>query len=157
ILMDQNGRKRVIIANVRPSVDNGLYPAKAIVNEPLTLSADIFADGHDELRASVLIKHINEKTWREYHLVFAEKESWRYIFTPDDLGIYQFRLQGWMDHFATWQRDINKKYKAGQDVTVELQIGAQIAGEVIARTKGKDKNNVQKWLDDLEQAKKDSA
>lgn len=155
--MDQTGRKRVIIANVLPSVDDGLYPAKAIVNEPLTLSADIFADGHDELRASVLIKHINEKTWKEYHLVFAENDSWRYIFTPEELGIYQFRIQGWMDHFATWQKNIDKKYKAGQDVAVELLIGAQIAEEAVARTKGKDKAQVQKWLDDLEQAEKDSA
>jgi starch synthase (maltosyl-transferring) len=150
--MDHTGRKRVIISNVFPSIDDGLYPARAIVNEPLTISADIFADGHDELKASILVKHISEKTWTEHNLQFAENDSWRGAFTPEEMGLYQFRVQAWMDHFATWQRDLTKKFNAGQDVTVELQIGVQIAEETLARVKGKDKAAIQGWIAELDNA-----
>jgi starch synthase (maltosyl-transferring) len=68
--MDNTGRKRVFITNILPSVDDGLYPAKTIINEPTLLSADIFADGHDELKACIQIKHADQKTWQDYPLIF---------------------------------------------------------------------------------------
>ena len=52
---------RVVITGIQPSIDNGAYRAKALINEDIPLSASIFADGHDEIAASVFIKHEHEK------------------------------------------------------------------------------------------------
>src|SRR6202035_2853322 len=42
---------RVVIEHVRPAVECGLFAAKATLGLPLEISADVFSDGHDELRA----------------------------------------------------------------------------------------------------------
>src|ERR1700694_4695706 len=47
--------RRVVIEHVRPAVDCGRFPAKATVGLPLEISADVFADSHNELRAWVLV------------------------------------------------------------------------------------------------------
>jgi starch synthase (maltosyl-transferring) len=39
--------KRVVIERIAPDVDNGRFPIKRTVGEPVTVTADIFADGHD--------------------------------------------------------------------------------------------------------------
>jgi starch synthase (maltosyl-transferring) len=143
--MDNTGRKRVFITNILPSVDDGLYPAKTIINEPTLLSADIFADGHDELKACIQIKHADQKTWQDYPMQFFENDRWHYTFIPERLGMYQFKVQGWVDHFATWQRNLNKKYTAGQDISVELKIGIQLIEEATTRTKGKELSTMRDW------------
>src|ERR1041384_3744000 len=47
------GKRRAIVEDVRPSVDCGRYPAKAVTGDQLIVTADVFADGHDMLRAVV--------------------------------------------------------------------------------------------------------
>lgn len=44
---------RVVIEAVRPTVECGRFAAKAAAGLPLEVSADIFADGHDQLMAVV--------------------------------------------------------------------------------------------------------
>src|SRR5437867_12712492 len=39
--------RRVIVERVQPSIDNGRWPIKRTVGEPVRVVADIFADGHD--------------------------------------------------------------------------------------------------------------
>lgn len=49
-----DGRRRVVIENLAPQVEGGRFPAKRGVGEKLSVSADIFVDGHD-LRPDWLI------------------------------------------------------------------------------------------------------
>src|SRR5918996_2739814 len=43
--------RRVIVERIRPSIDNGRWPVKRTVGEPVQVGADIFADGHDVIAA----------------------------------------------------------------------------------------------------------
>jgi starch synthase (maltosyl-transferring) len=147
-----SGTKRVIITNVLPSVDNGAFPAKAIVNKQLEISADIFADGHDHIAAAIQIKHTSEKQWNELPLKFCENDRWLATYVPSILGTYQFRILAWIDHFSTWQADIHKKYLAGQDISVDLKAGVKIVQEAIGRSTGKNKEALILWADDLDNA-----
>jgi starch synthase (maltosyl-transferring) len=72
-----NGRQRVIITNISPRVENGKYMAKAVINEDVCISADIFGDGHDELNASVLIKQKKDRTWKEFAMTFINNDHWK--------------------------------------------------------------------------------
>ena len=63
--MDLKGQSRVIIENVQPQVDEGLYPAKRTVGERVDVTADIFSDGHDHIRARLLYKKEGEAKWKE--------------------------------------------------------------------------------------------
>ena len=61
---DVNGKVRVIIENVQPQVDGGLYPAKRTIGERVDVTADIFGDGHDHIRAQVLYKKTDAAHWK---------------------------------------------------------------------------------------------
>ncbi|MBI2318373.1 MAG: DUF3416 domain-containing protein, partial [Betaproteobacteria bacterium] len=45
---------RTVIRNVYPEIVGGQYPIKRIVGEDVTVEADIFADGHEELSCWLL-------------------------------------------------------------------------------------------------------
>ena len=58
------GRNRVIIEAVRPRVDCGRFPAKAVLGERVVVEADIFADGHDLVQRSSSIASRTTKNGR---------------------------------------------------------------------------------------------
>ena len=124
--MDLRGQSRVIIENVQPQVDEGLYPAKRTVGERVDVTADIFSDGHDHIRARLLYKKEGESKWKEAEMNPGMNDEWRASFYVEEKGIYRFTLQAWVDHFDTWYDGFKKKSNAGVDVHVELLEGAHI-------------------------------
>ncbi len=56
---------RIQIGNPAPMIDCGRYAAKRTVGDDVTVSADIFADGHDVLRAVVRSQAPGSRTWVE--------------------------------------------------------------------------------------------
>ena len=109
-----DGKRRVVISNVKPQVEEGAYPAKAVVQEMIPITAAIFADGHDELSACVQIRMGQGKKWLEYAMKPKGNDRWVFHFTPEQTGIYQFVVYGWVDHFASWQKSFSKKMAAWQ-------------------------------------------
>lgn len=144
-----DGRKRVIITNIVPLVDGGAYPAKTAEGETITISADIFCDGHDEIVATISLKHKNDRQWKEYPLNFINNDHWEYVFQPAKTGIYQFRIQAWIDHFTTWKNGLQKKYEAGLDISVDLLIGAEMLRAASLSANAKDKKLLASWAKDL--------
>lgn len=140
------GRKRVVITNVSPSVDGGIYPAKAIIDRPMTISADIFSDGHDHVAAAVFIRHKDEKQWKELPLQFNENDRWETSITPTKLGTYEFQVSGWIDKVSTWQADLRKRYEAGQDIRVDIGIGIELAEKIHKIASGKNKELLRDWI-----------
>ncbi len=61
--------------------------------------------------------------WTEMPMEPLGYDRSRGEFTVDAIGRYRYTLQAWVDRFHTWVRDLGKRARAGQDVTVELLIG----------------------------------
>lgn len=120
----RNGKARVIIENVQPLVDNGLYPAKRTVGERVDVSAAIFGDGHDHIRAEVWYKKEGANSWKTVEMMPTFNDDWRASFYVEEQGYYVFTIQAWVDHFDTWYDGFKKKAEAKVDVTVELMEGA---------------------------------
>ena len=57
---------------------------------------------------------------------FLGNDRWAASFHVEKLGRYEYTVRGWADPLLTWQRDLEKRKAAGQDITVDLQIGAGI-------------------------------
>ena len=55
-------------------------------------------------------------------------DHWRAEVPIDEPGRYHFRVEGWIDTWATWRSDLEKRLGAGQDLTVELREGAALVG-----------------------------
>ena len=114
---------RVVIEAVTPQVDGGRYAAKRVVDEPMVIEADVFGDGHDAIGAMLRTRKAGSRRWLESRMTSAGNDRWTGEFTPDSLGIWQFEIEGWQDHFATWLEGLGKKVAAEQDVSVDLLIG----------------------------------
>ena len=144
-----NGRKRVVITNVSPLIEGGQFPAKTVINERFTVTADIFSDGHDEIAASILFKHTDEKQWLEVPMEQLFNDRWEAHLKLEKLGFYQVKIYAWVDHFATWQKGLKKKYEAGQDIGVELLIGAEMIERAAATAKRGEASVFKKWISAL--------
>jgi len=130
---DFDGRRRVVALALRPEVDGGRYPVKRILGDALEVEADFVADGHDVLRGVVLYQHAAEATAHEVDLVHAGNDVWRAAFQLTKLGRYRFTALAWVDAFASWRRGLERKFAAGQDISVELLEGALLVDAAVAR------------------------
>jgi starch synthase (maltosyl-transferring) len=121
-----NGQSRVIIENVQPQVDGGLYLAKRSVGERVNITADIFGDGHDHIRAHVLYKKSEEGQWHTAKMKHGVNDQWHASFQAKEKGVYLFTIVAWIDHFETWFDGLLKKVNANLNVQLELLEGAQL-------------------------------
>ncbi|MBT1711922.1 DUF3416 domain-containing protein [Fulvivirgaceae bacterium PWU5] len=128
---EQNGQARVIIENVQPQVDGGRYPAKRTPGERVDVTADIFGDGHDHIRAQVWHRMDAEESWQTVEMVHTGNDSWHAAFTVRQQGLHVFTVVAWVDHLETWYDGFRKKVAARVDVTLELQEGAQMLGSLL--------------------------
>ena len=126
-------RKRVIIEGVQPEVDGGRFHIKRTVGDRLRVEADIVTDGHDVIAAELLYRREQDAEWQAAPMQPLVNDRWQGEFQVQELGRYRYALQGWVDRFRTWQRDLQKKVDAGQDVAVELLVGAGFIQEVQGR------------------------
>ncbi|MGE9290196.1 MAG: maltotransferase domain-containing protein, partial [Puniceicoccales bacterium] len=121
-----SGANRVIIENIEPSCDHGLFPVKSIIGEPVDVSAHIFTDGHDRIRAVLQYRLIGSESWTELPLEPLPNDEWRARFYPEEIGIHEFTVAAWVDHFFSWQNGFRKKVESAQALNVELQTGIEL-------------------------------
>jgi starch synthase (maltosyl-transferring) len=130
-----DGRARVVIENVSPSVDGGQAPAKRVKGDRLIVAADLLVDGHDKLAGVVLYRQGRTGPFQEIDLrpVEGAQDRWCAGFALDELGIWQYAVEAWVDGYATWLWGLVRKADAGVDVTVELMEGAALVTAAAAR------------------------
>ena len=107
-----DGRQRVVIEHVTPEVDCGRFPVKAVVGDLIDIEADVFCDGHDVVRCRVLYRGARDKHWREVEMSDLTNDRWRAQIRLGEIGDLRFMVEGWVDHLATWRRDMTKRMAA---------------------------------------------
>ena len=111
---------------VSPMVDCGRFPAKRTLGSQVGVVADVFVDGHDRAAAVLRYRHADDKRWSEVPMAPLGNDRWSGSFPAERLGGYRFAVRGWVDRFQTWRDQMEKRLTAGQDVSVELEVGARI-------------------------------
>lgn len=122
-MIEIKGQTRVIIEHVQPEVDAGRYPAKRTVGERVDVTAHIFGDGHDHIRAQVLYRKEGAGEWQRIEMQDHGNDVWYAAFTVTEKGLYNFTVTAWIDHFDTWYDGFKKKAAASVDVHTELLEG----------------------------------
>jgi starch synthase (maltosyl-transferring) len=140
----RDGRARAVIENIVPEVDGGRFAVKRSVGETVRVEADVFTDGHDKI--SVRVRHrflanVGDVTegngeWREVDMSPLINDRWFGEFAVHTVGWHEFAIAAWVDHFGTWRSDFAKRVAAGQNVEVDLLIGADLVEESAAATDG---------------------
>ncbi|MFN3840110.1 MAG: alpha-1,4-glucan--maltose-1-phosphate maltosyltransferase [Cyclobacteriaceae bacterium] len=145
-----SGKSRVIIENIQPQIDGGLFPVKRTVGERLTVAADIFTDGHDHVRAEILYKKAADKTWSLARMHPQGNDSWAGHFVVTDKSPYVFTVRAWVDHLQTWYDGIQKKIEANLNVQLELIEGGLLLDQLPEKTK----KEIRKIADQLQDVDK---
>jgi starch synthase (maltosyl-transferring) len=115
-----------VIEHVTPAVDDGLFPAKATVGDVVPVEADVFTDGHDLIGARVLHRHEDDEAWMDVPMRALGNDRWQADLAIEATGRYRYRIEGWIDAWATWRSELSKRLGAGQDLTEELREGAPL-------------------------------
>src|SRR3989440_7965257 len=147
-----DARPRVVVEGVQPEIDCGGFAIKRIVGDRVTVEADVFADGHDALTSVLASRREGPgagATWTEAPMEVLGNDRWRASFTVEEQGRYFYTVRGWIDRFGSWTRDLRKKIDAGQDVTIDLAVGAELAGAAAKRTTGPDAQALLGWAERL--------
>ena len=133
------GRQRAVIEHVTPQIDGGRFPIKRVVGDIVEVEADVFGDGHDEVRARLSWQRIDDDgEWHETEMEPLGNDRWRASFELTQIGRYRYSVSGWADRWATWQHDLQKRVAAGQDVSVDLRIGEALIAAAAKRASGAD-------------------
>ena len=121
---------RIQIQDVQPQVDCGRYPVKLCLGDTVPVSATIFRDGHDKISAVVRFRPAGTRRWRETTLEAKGNDRFEASIVPDALGLWELRVQAWVDPYASWLHEYDRKVSAGQaDLAGELSEGRALYGE----------------------------
>jgi starch synthase (maltosyl-transferring) len=147
---------RIRIEHLAPAVDCGQQPIKRCVGDEVPVSADIFRDGHDVLRAVVRHRAPGERRWQEepLHAVDAHHDGvrWEGSFEANAVGRHEFGVLAWVDHFASWRHELARKLEVGQaDLSGELSEGVVLLRAAAQRAGGADARAIAAIADELEQ------
>ena len=130
--------RRVVIEGVEPQVDGGRFPIKRTIGEKVQVRADIYADGHDVLRAALLYRPAGESAWIEKEMRLVENDRWQGEFKVEKLGRYAYTVVAWVDGWGSWSADLLKRAEAGQELSVDVLVGAEIVRAAAVRARGVD-------------------
>ena len=130
--------RRVVIEGVEPQVDGGRFPIKRTIGEKVQVRADIYADGHDVLCAALLYRRAGESAWIEKEMRLVENDRWQGEFKVEKLGRYAYTVVAWVDGWGSWSADLLKKAEAGQELSVDVLVGAEIVRAAAVRARAVD-------------------
>jgi starch synthase (maltosyl-transferring) len=117
---------RVGIENVEPEIDGGRFAVKRTTLDKFTVRADIHSDGHDVLAAVILYRKAVSPEWSQAPMFLLGNDRWQGSFAVPHVGRYEYTIEAWVDYFESWRSSFLKKVDAGQDVSLDLLIGAEL-------------------------------
>ena len=148
--------RRIRIAKPAPVLDNGRYAVKRTVGDTVAVSADIFRDGHEKMKAVVKYKAPGGRRWleTEMHAVDAHVSGvrWAGEFSVETPGTWQWTVEAWTDRWATWHDELRRKVAADldEDLTSELSEGVIFLKRALEKAKGDAKGSIEWAIGALE-------
>ncbi|MFF3744214.1 alpha-1,4-glucan--maltose-1-phosphate maltosyltransferase [Streptomyces kronopolitis] len=119
---------RIPVLDIRPQIDCGRRPAKAVVGETFEVSATVFREGHDAVAANVVLRNPAGRCgpWTPMRERQPGTDRWSAEVTPAVEGRWSFTVEAWSDPVRTWRRHAGIKIPAGIDTELVLAEGAEL-------------------------------
>jgi len=150
----RQAQSSIFIENVMPAVDDGRYPAKAVVGTPCLVTADIFRDGHGVLGAAVRWKKARDQKFETVPMALVDNDRWAGEFPLDENTRYVFTVEAWTDAYGSWLYDFARKVRAGAATAAEMALdlleGVLIIKEAVSRAGGGAQTRLTGLLERLE-------
>jgi len=152
ITLHDSGRQRVAIERVVPEIDAGRFAVKRIVGDTFVVEADVFADGHVQITSRLLYRRSGDEAWQDVPMRPLGNDRWRGEFLLPAIGEYQYTVEAWIDEFGSWRHDLRRRIEAGQEVDVDMLVGAALVEAVAARASSEDAARLTEWAARLRSA-----
>ncbi|MFL4946240.1 alpha-1,4-glucan--maltose-1-phosphate maltosyltransferase [Streptomyces sp. MMS24-I31] len=119
---------RIPVRDVRPAVECGRRPAKAVVGETFQVTATVFREGHDAVAANVVLRDPEGRPgpWTPMRELAPGTDRWGAEVTPGAAGRWTYHVEAWSDPVATWRHTARIKVPAGIDTGLVLEEGAEL-------------------------------
>ena len=104
----------VVIENLSPQIEGGRYPIKRVPGEEVTVSADVFKEGHDVVLAVLKWRSVGEKKWREVPMIPVGNDRWRGSFYVGPVGFAEYTIEAWGDALALGSRRLKRSQGGGE-------------------------------------------
>ncbi|WP_268800938.1 alpha-1,4-glucan--maltose-1-phosphate maltosyltransferase [Pseudomonas huanghezhanensis] len=143
---------RIVIEDTTPVIDGGQFAAKAIVGQSVSVTSKVYADGHDKMAVRVCWRAADEEQWHTARLRELVNDSWVGEFTPTSVARYVFRLEAWIDQFASYRYELEKKYAASVPIGLELEEGRLQLVHAIERSTGEVRSQIEALLKQFTQS-----
>ncbi|MNO41954.1 Alpha-1,4-glucan:maltose-1-phosphate maltosyltransferase 2 [compost metagenome] len=140
---------RLVIENTTPVIEGGLYAAKAIVGQAVTVSSKVFADGHDKLAVILRWRPVRSESWHVVTMTDRGNDLWDAQFSVQEVGRFLFSIEAWIDRFASYCYELEKKFAAAVPVSLELQEGRLLLLQSAERSEGIGQQQLQRLHDGL--------
>jgi len=127
---------RIAVESVAPAVDGGVYPARRVIGDVVSVEADIFTDGHQALAAELLFRAASEREWRRSVMRLVVNDRWTGEFPLSAIGRHEFAIEAWIDLFAGFAGDLKKKHDAGAAGALDIAEGRALIKAARARAGG---------------------
>jgi starch synthase (maltosyl-transferring) len=145
---------RLVIQNVKPQLDHGVYFIKRIVGQEVNVSADVLADGHDALGCSLNFKHESDQKWSEVRMNSHTYDEFFASFKVEKQGFYNYQIEAWIDYALNWQHGTTRKIQDHQMVKSELLEGALFCKALLKRSSKEEKKFLEIAIATFEDEKK---
>ncbi|WDH56062.1 alpha-1,4-glucan--maltose-1-phosphate maltosyltransferase [Pseudomonas chlororaphis] len=127
---------RIVIENTRPLIDGGQFAVKAVEGQVVKVSSKVFADGHDKLAVRIRWCAEADSHWHSETMEDLGNNSWEGQFSVPSQGRYLYCIEAWIDQFASFCYELQKKHQAGVAVSLELQEGRSHVLHAAERSEG---------------------
>ena len=119
---------RIPVLDVSPVVDCAAYPATSVVNEPFEVSAVVFREGHDAVRATAVLTGPDgtERSRVAMRPGAPGSDRWHATVAADEQGEWSITVEGWSDPWGTWRHAAEIKMPAGMDVDLVVAEGVAV-------------------------------
>ncbi|HZF88061.1 maltotransferase domain-containing protein, partial [Streptomyces sp.] len=119
---------RIPVLDVRPVVQHGRRPAKAVTGERFEISATVFREGHDAVAANVVLRDPRGRPgpWTPMRELAPGTDRWGATVTAGTPGHWTFTVEAWADPVTTWRHHATIKIPAGIDTGLVLEEGARL-------------------------------
>ncbi|WP_159053136.1 maltotransferase domain-containing protein, partial [Streptomyces regalis] len=122
------GVGRIPVLDVRPIVQHGRRPAKAVTGETFEISATVFREGHDAVAANVVLTGPDGRLgpWTPMRELAPGTDRWGATVTAGEPGHWTYGVEAWGDPVTTWRHHAQIKIPAGMDTDLVLEEGARL-------------------------------
>ncbi|MFD9101903.1 maltotransferase domain-containing protein [Streptomyces virginiae] len=131
---------RIPVLDVRPAVDCGARPAKAVVDEVFEISATVFREGHDALSAHVVLRDPKGRLRPPVPMseLAPGTDRWGARVSTEVEGRWTYTVEAWSDPVGTWRAHAAIKIPAGIDTGLVLLEGSELYERAAARIPKRD-------------------